>query len=297
MDKIKKMGTVKKQIAALFPKRKPGSHKGDYGHLLIVGGSRNLTGSVILAGKAALRSGVGLLTLGIPASLKTVVACAIPEAMTLSLPEDRCQAIGEDAEESIIRFINARGITALALGIGLTTNPAARTWVKNIIPRIPVPCVIDADGLNCLEGEMLMLAKAKVPCVITPHPKEMARLIASKTVKVQKERAAIARAVAKKTRCIVVLKGHGTVVTDGARIFVNPTGNPGMATGGTGDVLTGTIGSFLAQGFSAFDAARAGVFIHGLAGDIIKKKKTEISLIASDLIETLPFAFKQAGIK
>jgi NAD(P)H-hydrate epimerase len=297
MDVNRKIGRVKKQIAALFPRRRVSSHKGDYGHLLIIGGSRNLAGSIILAGRAALRSGIGLITLAMPSSLKTIVSCAVPEAMSLPLLEDENAAITHRSREHILAYIRARGVTAVACGIGLTTHSGAQKLVEYLIAHLDVPFLVDADGLNCLKGKINLLAQKHSPCIITPHPKEMSRLSGIAVAAIQKKRRAVARAIAKKSRCIVVLKGHETVVTNGKEIFLNPTGNPGMATGGTGDVLTGITGAFLAQGITPLAAAKAGVFIHGLAGDIVKKKKTEMSLIASDVIENLPQAFKEIGIE
>jgi ADP-dependent NAD(P)H-hydrate dehydratase len=270
--------------------REAENHKGDFGRALLVGGSRGMSGAISLSGQAALRSGAGLATLAVPGSVLDVVASIEPSYMTIALAQDDGH-IAQAATETIIGL--ARDATAVALGPGLGRQPSLIDVVMDLYREIDKPMVVDADALFALAERKAALANPGGPRILTPHPGEFARLVGSLPEGTQRAPAAAElarRDAAGKT--IVVLKGHHTVVTDGMRFSVNQTGNPGMATGGSGDVLTGIITALLCQGLEPFDAARLGVHVHGLAGDLAAEELGQVSMIASDLIHYLPKAFR-----
>ncbi len=277
---------------ALFLKRKADTHKGDYGHVVVLGGSVGMTGAACLCAEAALVSGCGLVTLGIPNSLNIAMEAKLTEVMTRPLPETQELTLSPLAEEEILEMCRSADI--IVLGPGLSKNPQTQRLIKKLILKISLPLIIDADGLNALSGDSGIFGKVKAPCVITPHPGEMSRLVGVKIEEVQNNRAEFAKKIAKKLGVITVLKGAGTVVVNPKEeVYVNNTGNPGMATAGSGDVLTGIIAGFIAQKIEFFSATKAAVFIHGLAGDIAAKEKGEISLIARDILAKIPEAIKQ----
>ncbi len=282
---------TKQNVRPLLPVRPRDAHKGVFGHLFVIAGSRGFTGAAQLAGLAAARSGVGLVTLGTPQSLANVVATGALELMTLPLPATRAEGISSEALRPALKF--AQDKSAVAIGPGLSQQVSTQTFVRAFVAKCAPPAVIDADGLNALAGHTRVIKNLASPCIVTPHPGEMARLCDMSTDKVQKNREDIAAKFAKEHGCVVVLKGQKTIVAapDGD-VFVNPTGNSGMATGGTGDVLTGIIGALLAQGLPQLDAARLGVYTHGLAGDLAAAERTERGLIAGDVIEKLPAAWR-----
>jgi NAD(P)H-hydrate epimerase len=249
-----------------------------------------MTGAALLATRAALRSGAGLVTLGLPSAIHPLVAPAILEGMVLPLPCTEAGTFAEDAVQPTLDFVLRT--TAVALGPGITTEDETVLFVSRVAQRAKTPLVVDADGLNCISKVPNILRAAAGPRVITPHPGEAARLLGLTTAAVQADRAAAARTLAERTGAVVVLKGSGTVITDGTRLRVNRTGNPGMATGGAGDVLTGVIGALLAQGMAPFDAAVLGAHVHGLAGDLAAAQFGQTSLIAGDLVDFLPAAFR-----
>jgi len=312
-ERIKVNLIAKEEISAYFLPRRPDTHKGTYGHLLVIAGSVGMTGAATLTSQAAslcfgaLRSGVGLVTLGIPESLNEIMEVKLTEGMTLPLPETKKKTLSLKAEKKIIEF--SKKADVLALGPGLFTDKETQQLVRNLIKKISSPMVIDADALNALAGHLSILRPARrrrglapmgrttcnpQPAIITPHPGEMARLIGKKAKEVQKNRIKIAGDFARKYKVIVVLKGARTVISDPeGNIYINPTGNPGMASAGVGDVLTGMIGSLLARRREPLKAAKTGVYLHGLAGDLAAQERGEESLIASDLLEKLPQAFKQ----
>jgi NAD(P)H-hydrate epimerase len=268
------------------------SHKGDYGRVLVVGGSRGMAGAPALAGKAALRSGAGLVTLAVPRSIQATVAGFEPAYMTLSFGSSDDDSLrGEDVDDLLQA---ADRMSAIALGPGLGTASDTVGLVHDLYGRIEQPMVVDADGLNALAQDLEQLRTSVAPRILTPHPGEFQRLAGEKCAG---DLAARAEQAAELCRCddsaktIVVLKGHHTIVTDGGQYAVNSTGNPGMATGGTGDCLTGVIVALLAQGLSPWEAARLGVHVHGLAGDLAAAALGQVSLTASDLIDFLPRAF------
>lgn len=275
----------------IIPIRKPDSHKGDYGHVFILAGSLGLTGAAYLTSQAALLAGSGLVTLGIPKSLNPIMAVKLTEVMTKPLPETKELSFGRAALQPIKKML--ADFDALAIGPGLSRNAQTQELVAELLTCLEQPAVLDADGLNALIGRLTILKRLKTDLVITPHPGEMARLLNLKVSEVQKERGAIAVDFARKYQVVVVLKGYHSVVADAdGEVYINQTGNPGMASAGCGDVLTGIIASFLGQGIKAFPAAKLAVYLHGLAGDLAAKKKGEISVIATDILAKLARALQ-----
>jgi NAD(P)H-hydrate epimerase len=277
------------ELADLLPARDAGSHKGDFGHALIVAGSPGKAGACILAARAAVRAGAGLVTAAVPEPILQTVELGSIESMTLALPAGASGHLAERAADVVLEA--AEGKAVLALGPGLGTEPFTVAAIRRIALECPLPLVLDADGLNAFEGRASDLAARRAETILTPHPGELGRLLGISTAQIQEDRIAAARGAAEETGAIVVLKGHMTLIASGTAVFVNPTGNPGMATGGTGDVLTGLIAGFLAQGLDALDAAVLAVYLHGLAGDLAAARLGEVSLAAGDLIEILPAAF------
>jgi NAD(P)H-hydrate epimerase len=278
-----------------LPDRRPDSHKGDYGRALVVGGSRGMSGAISLAGLATLRSGAGLVTLAVARNIQDVVASFNPSYMTHALSDDGERLVAAAADDVLAL---ARGMTALALGPGLGRSPALTEFVARLYCEVTQPMVVDADGLFALAERPDALAAPGGPRVLTPHPGEFARLAGASPGAKDQERAAVAGELASasgSSTTIVVLKGHHTVVTDGSRVSINQTGNPGLATGGSGDVLTGVITALVCQGLAPFDAARLGAAVHGLAGDLAAEELGQVSLIASDLVDYLPVAFRALG--
>ncbi len=272
-----------------LPPRSPDSHKGDFGRVLLIGGSRGMPGSISLSGMATLRSGAGLVTLAVPDSCHTIVAGFEPSYMTAVLPSDAHGLLDESALP-LLRDLISRA-TVVAIGPGLGRSSAVSDLVITLYRETTVPMVVDADGLNALSTDHHVLEQHAGPRVLTPHPGEFARLVGEHEPPI--DRVSSANALAARASVIVVLKGHGTVIADGRRHAINPTGNPGMATGGTGDVLTGIVAGLLAQGLEPFDAAQLGVYVHGLAGDLAAEALGQNSLIAHDLIDYLPNVFRQ----
>ncbi len=272
----------------LAPRRRD-AHKGSFGHVMIVAGSLGKAGAAIMSARSALRTGSGLVSVAAPNSLVPVIQQGIVEAMCIPTAESIDGTLGIGAEHELIRA--ASRMDAVAIGPGLSTHAETILVIRALVPALQVPMVIDADGLNALAGAPGILRKAKAPVIVTPHPGEMARLLNCSASDVQKDRIGIASVFAGKYRVTAVLKGAGTIVASpGGRVFVNSTGNPGMATAGTGDALTGMIASLLGQGHPAEQAACLGVYLHGLAGDLAAAEKGEAGMIAGDLIEKIPAA-------
>ena len=271
--------------------RKTDSHKGDFGHVLILAGSARFSGAAVLCARACLRAGAGLVTLGIPQSLNNVFIKIKPtEAMTLPLPETEEITLSSKAFGKVREF--AKKIDVLVIGPGLSQNKSTQSLIRKLVSYADKPLVIDADGLNALAGYLSVLPN-KVPVILTPHPGEMARLLDVRISQVQKDRKKVAKDFVNRYNIILVLKGHQTLVVEKNReLFINKTGNPGMAKAGSGDVLTGIIAAFLAQGLSGFDAAKYAVYLHGLAGDLAAKEKSQLAMIASDIIDKIPKAIK-----
>lgn len=278
--------------ARRLPLRDIEGHKGDYGHVLVLGGSPGLTGAVVLTGEAALRSGAGLVTVGVARSLNPILEEKLTEVMTRPLPETAGGFLSPEAAEALSDLWPR--VTAVAVGPGLSIYPEAKDFLRAVLRKTTVPVVIDADGLNIVASEIELLKEAQAPVILTPHPGEMARLLNISVAEVQSQRLEVARSSALRWGAIVVLKGARTIIaTPAEEVFVNPTGNPGMASGGTGDVLTGIIAGLLAQGLRPAIAAAMGVFIHGAAGDKAAEEKGLRSMTAVDVIASLPFVFKR----
>jgi len=275
-----------------FPAREPDAHKGRFGHLLIVAGSLGKTGAAVLAGRAALRSGVGLCTIAVPASQQPIVATQAPEYMTEALPETSARTLSLAAKDRLLEL--AGRMDAVALGPGLSLDPETQELARALIRDLDRPMVVDADALSALAGHLDLLRRAAGPRALTPHPGEMARMAGTSIEVAQADRVEGARAFAREHGVALALKGAGTVIAgpDG-HVAINPTGNPGMAKGGSGDVLTGIVGALLARELDTVTALEAGGYLHGLAGDVAARERGEYAMIASDIIESLPVALRE----
>ena len=278
------------EVRPWFRPRASDSHKGTYGHVLLIGGSENKPGAILLAGKAALRTGAGLVTVALPDKAFRKFPKNFLELMYEPLPSLRDGTVARKAWAKVPKILEGKG--ALAIGPGLGVNADTKAIVRDAVLKTKIPLVLDADALNVLgPGD---LKKRKSPTILTPHPGEMARLTGLTTAKIQKNRLAAARDFATKHGVVIVLKGFRTVTaTPSGEVFVNSTGNVGMATAGMGDALTGTIASLLAQGLEPEKAAVAGVFLHGRAGDRVAEQLGDRGLLASDVIDEIPQAFHE----
>lgn len=273
-------------VASLHLPREKDSHKGSFGHLLVVAGSPGKAGAAAMVGKSALRAGSGLVTIGVSSGLLNTVDCMSLETMTIPLAETD-GLLSEEALEAILDALSDK--SALAIGPGMGTAESTRRLVYRIVESVELPMVIDADAINAFAGDASKLRSDKCEIVITPHPGEMARLLGITTEEVQRDRVEIARKLARENKIIVVLKGYRTIVASPeGEVFINMSGNAGMATAGSGDVLTGLIGSFLGmKDLTALEATIAAVYLHGLAGDMAAEEKGQSALIAGDLIDFL----------
>lgn len=283
------------EMVTLLPRLAPrpaDSNKGSFGRVLVVAGSLGMSGAAILCAQAAVRGGAGLVYLATPAAIQPVVAVANPCYLTIPLA-DASGCLAADALASIRSHMADKDV--LALGPGLGRGSVLTNIIIELVKVASVPLVLDADGLNALEDQAGRLRGCPGPRILTPHPGEFARLLGIDVTAVQKERRKLAARFAMEHGVIVLLKGHETIVTDGRRMYENRTGNPGMATGGTGDVLTGLIAALLAQGLEPFAAAQLGAWWHGRAGDLARDELGEVCLIASDLLNYLPAALRLAG--
>jgi NAD(P)H-hydrate epimerase len=282
-----------KDIVHLFAPRPPDSNKGSFGHVLVLGGSVGKAGAAVMAGIAVLRVGAGLSTVATARSVLPTVAGFHPELMTEPLEETDQGSLSMQAYERVAKL--AEQMTVLAIGPGISRHPETSDLVRHLVDRSATPTVLDADGLNAFAGQADRLNGKGRTLVITPHPGEMARLLECSIAEVQRDRIQTARSFARQHDLIVVLKGHRTLVAEpGGEVWVNPTGNPGMATGGTGDVLTGITSGLLAQNpHRAFEAVIAAVYLHGLSGDVGCESMGEQPLIATDLIAALPDAIRR----
>ena len=277
---------TRSEVGRLVRARQPEAHKGDFGHLLVLAGARGKSGAALLSASAALRCGTGLVTLAGPHSLIPIFSAVLLEAMTAAQPEraDGGLKLGARRLRSALE-----GKTGAVFGPGVGVSAETKRIAEWLLTHSRVPLLIDADGLNCVAADPTVLKAARVPVVLTPHPGEMARLVRTSTQDVQARRLDVARSVAEKTGCYVVLKGARSLVADpDGRVCINPTGNPGMASGGMGDVLSGVIGGLLAQGYPPYDACRLGTFLHGAAADTWVRARGEAGLLARDVIDGLP---------
>jgi NAD(P)H-hydrate epimerase len=279
-------------VSRILRPRSVDAHKGNHGHLLILAGSRGKTGAAAMAAEAALRSGAGLITLGIPSSLNAIMEAKLTEVMTEPLEETTAQTMSVGSWPRIQELME--GKKAVALGPGISAEPETIKLVQHIVSNSSIPLIIDADGINALAENCALLKDASAPIVITPHPGEMARLLKSSVQSIQEDRIGIAERFAAEYGLYVVLKGSQTIIAEpGGDVCINPTGNPGLASGGTGDVLTGMIAGFAAQGYSLADACRVGVYLHGHIADVLAEETGEIGLTATDLLAEIPVTLKE----
>lgn len=291
-DKHKVEWLSKEKILTCFQPRKRDTHKGTYGHLLILAGSLGKTGAAIMAAKAALKSGAGLVTVATPKSCLPLIARSTMELMTEPLPETEDGTVSPQALPRLRELI--KGKDALLLGPGISTHPQTTELIKSWLPEIKLPSLIDADGLNILARFPELLRKLPPICVLTPHPGEFSRLMGISTTEVLVRRLQLAQDFSQRYGLFLVLKGHRTLISNPEGfVYINPTGNPGMASGGSGDVLSGLAASFLMQFPDPFLAIAAAVYAHGLSGDLAKEKIGERPLLAGDLIRFLPAAIKR----
>ncbi len=282
-----------KDIAPLLAPRPAESNKGNYGHVLVVGGSLGKAGAAAMAGMSALRAGAGLATVATAKSALSTVAGFYPELMTEPLPETSAGTIATEAGLRIDELL--KSMTVLAIGPGISRDPHTTTLVRSLVANLKLPTILDADGLNAFQGHTQEMNGKGRTLVITPHPGEMARLSGLSTADVQKDRLGVARRFAREHEVIVVLKGHRTlVVQPDGETWINTTGNPGMSTGGTGDILTGMVAAMLAQHTKQpMLSVCAAVYLHGLAGDVMRETVGEHSLVATDLLLGFPGAFER----
>jgi NAD(P)H-hydrate epimerase len=273
-----------------LPPRALESHKGTFGRVLVVAGSRGMSGAAVLCASGALRGGAGLVQLAVPREIQPIVAAANTCYLTAPLPQDEDGQLDAQAQVDLLAL--ARVANVVAFGPGLGQSKAVSTLVGETIMSLELPLILDADGLNALGSDPTILCRRTAPTVLTPHPGEFARLLGTDVAIVKDNREEAAVRFAADHGVVLVLKGARSVVTDGQRVYLNTTGNPGMATGGTGDVLTGLIAALVAQGLVPFAAAQLGVYLHGLAGDFARETFGEVCLIASDLLDFLPQAFR-----
>jgi len=279
-------------VRLLLPARRRTAHKGDFGRVLVIAGSVGMTGAACLCAEAALRVGAGLVTVGCPESLNDILEVKLTEAMSFPLPETYERSLDTRALAVILEL--AESADVLAIGPGISRHPDTALLVQRLVGRVDKPMVVDADALNALSEAPGLLEGSHAPAVLTPHPGEMARLMGVSAEEVQGNRAHFAKTAASRFRSVVTLKGAYSLICETGRpLTINPTGNPGMASGGTGDVLTGLVAGLIAQGLLPFEAACAGAYLHGLAGDLAASSTGEASLVAGDLIRFLPQAMRQ----
>lgn len=272
------------QVLNLLPDREIDAHKGDFGKILLLCGSRGYTGAAYLAAMGALRCGGGLVFLGVPESIYAIEAVKLNEAIVFPLADEggklSCDAIGEILER-------LRRLDAVLIGPGLGQSEGVRDVVTAVLEKAQCPVVLDADGINVMAGHKNVLRDRTAPTILTPHAGEFARLGGDAG-----DRQAAAEDMARELGCIVLLKGHGTVITDGVSTYINPTGNPGMAVGGSGDVLSGIIVSLLGQGIAPLEAAACGAWLHGAAGDLCAKEIGQYGMLPTDMVNVLPRLLK-----
>jgi len=272
-----------------FPPRKLDTHKGDYGRVLVAGGSTGLTGAPVMTAESALTVGAGMVTVAVPSSLNPIFEAKLTEVMSAPLPDNGRGALAAEALEALETLLKSMDV--LALGPGLGRDSATQRLVRALIERLECPAVLDADGLNAFEGCAEKLAGCRAPLVITPHPGEMSRLCGLSVRQIKADPVRIAREFAVKQNLVLVLKGNPSLIAEsGGRVVINPTGGPSLAKAGSGDVLTGVIAGMIAQGLEPFDAAVCGVYLHGLCADLAAERLGEYCVTALELIRTIPDA-------
>ena len=272
------------QVLKILPDRDPEGHKGTYGKILLLCGSRGYTGAAYLAAMGALRSGAGLVFLGVPESIYSIEAVKLAEPVVFPLPDENGKLSSEAGAEILERLAK---LDAVLLGPGLGQSEGVFEVVKTVLERAECPVVLDADGINVMAAHKDILRDRTNPTILTPHAGEFARMGGSAG-----DRQTAAEALARDLGCIVLLKGHNTVVTDGITTYINPTGNPGMAVGGSGDVLSGIIVSLLGQGIDPLEAAACGAWLHGAAGDLCAGEIGQYGMLPTDLVNVLPRLLK-----
>ncbi len=284
------------RLPVRLSKRRLASHKGSYGHVLVVAGSRSYVGAAYLCAEGALRCGAGLVTLAVPEGIYPIIASRLTEAIFLPLPQTAGGALAAKALPRLLAA--ARQASCLAIGPGLSRAAQTQRLVCHLVSRIDKPMVIDADGLNALAAKrdvLKSLRKKRAAVILTPHPGELARLTRQPVAAIQKARKKVAKDFALHYNVHLILKGFQTVVASAeGGLYVNRSGNPGMATAGSGDVLTGICAGLLAQGATGREAARCGAYLHGVAGDLAARDMTEMALVASDILLYLPAALRRA---
>ncbi|MFQ5646512.1 MAG: NAD(P)H-hydrate dehydratase [bacterium] len=281
---------TKERVKSWIPVRRADSHKGTYGHTLVVAGSKGMSGAAVMNALGAYKAGAGKVTLAVPESILDQVASQVPEMMTATLPETDQ---GYLSQKAIVPVLNlSKGKSVLVIGSGLSNETEIRALVAELINKMEIPMIIDADGINAIK--LAALKYANIPVILTPHPGEMAALLDISTADVQENRLDAAQKTAKASKSYFLLKGNHTVIAgpDG-NTFVNTTGNPGMATGGAGDVLSGMIGGLISRGLKPLPAAAAGAFIHGLAGDIAAGEYGQESMMTGDIINSIAEAYRE----
>lgn len=274
-----------KEALSILPDRKADSHKGDYGRLLLLCGSRGYTGATALAAMGALRSGGGLVYLGVPESIYAIEAVKLTEPIVFPLPEENGRFSAEACQEVLAMLPK---MDAVLIGPGLGLSDGTQALVRTVLQAFTGPVIVDADGINALSRHMDILRERHHPTILTPHPGEFARL--GGDLSLGREQAAVA--FAKEYGCILCLKGHNTVITDGKSSYINPTGNPGMAVGGSGDVLAGMVVSLVGQGIPPLEATACASYLHGAAGDLCAENMGQYGMLPSDLLEVLPRLMK-----
>lgn len=294
-DRLRTDVVLRQDAALLVPARPAFSHKGDYGHVFILAGSTGKTGAALMAARACMRAGAGMVTLGVPESIAAIIQSGVVEEMVLPLPDDGTGAFSEGALEKVLAFIAGR-VDVCAIGPGMRVTPATRRLVSALVGVSTAPLVLDADAINALQGNVSLLKTAKSPVILTPHIGEMSRLIGMKRADLLSELIPAARSFSRETGTYLVLKGAPTLIASPeGDLSLNTFGNAGMATAGAGDVLTGVISGLLGQAMHPLDASVLGVCLHGLAGDMAAADKGLHSLIARDIIAALPAAFLSLG--
>lgn len=273
------------QVLSILPDRAENAHKGDFGKILLLCGSKGYTGAAALAAMGALRSGAGLVFLGVPESIYAIEAVKLTEAIVFPLPDEGGKLSAEAIPEILERLPK---MDAVVLGCGLGQSPATFEVVKAVLENAACPVVLDADGINLIAAHKDILRGRTGTTILTPHAGEFARLGGH----LGEDRVKAAEKQAKDLGCILLLKGHETVITDGETTYINPTGNPGMAVGGSGDVLAGIIGSFLGQGIPPLEAAACGAWVHGAAGDLCAAEIGQYGMLPTDMVNALPRLLK-----
>lgn len=286
-----KAAVTEQMLFKMFKKRRADSNKGSFGKVLSVCGSLRMPGAAVFAANAAVHSGAGLVTAAFPKCIYNPLTAHLTEPLFLPLSENDRGTLSASAADEILEEMSRASVCMFGCGQGC--NEDTRALAAELIKNAECPLVIDADGINCIADNIDILKAAKVPVILTPHPGEMSRLTGQSIAEIQSQRIETARSFAREYSVVLVLKGAGTVVSDGEKVFVNTTGNPGMAQGGSGDVLTGIISSFIAQGMSPIDAAVSAAYLHGAAGDSAAGALSQRGMTPTDLINRLPLLLLQ----